>query len=75
MISGIFRNYYCRIFCYCSKHYIFKKYVLRVDCPFNRPKIGFKKAHANPCCQQGPGVGGTDGFSGSTSALAVANSS
>ena len=35
MISGIFRYYYCGIFGYCSKHYIFKKYFLRVDCLFN----------------------------------------
>jgi len=34
MISGIFRDYYCGIFGYCSKHYILKK-ILRVDCPFN----------------------------------------
>ena len=33
MISGIFCDYYCGIFGYCSKHYIFKKYFLMVDCP------------------------------------------
>jgi len=26
MISAIVRDYYCRIFGYCSKHYIFKKF-------------------------------------------------
>jgi len=36
MISGIFRDYYCGIFGYCSKHYIFKKYFLRVDCSFKK---------------------------------------
>jgi len=35
MISGIFRHYYYGIFGYCSKHYIFKKYFLRVNCLFN----------------------------------------
>ena len=35
MISGTFHDYYCGIFGYCSKHYIFKQYFLRVDCPFN----------------------------------------
>ena len=30
----IFCDYYCGIFGYCSKHHIFKKYFLRVDCPF-----------------------------------------
>ena len=39
MISGIFRDYYCGIFGYCSKHYIFKKYFLRVDCPFKCDEI------------------------------------
>jgi len=34
MISGIFRDYYCGIFGYCSKHYIFLKYFLTVDYPF-----------------------------------------
>ena len=33
MISGIFHDYYCGIFGYCSKHYLFFKYLLRVDCP------------------------------------------
>jgi len=33
-IQGIFRDYYCGILCYCHKHYIFKKYYLRVNCPF-----------------------------------------
>jgi len=34
MISNIFRDYYCGIIGNCSKHYIFKKYFLRVNCPF-----------------------------------------
>jgi len=34
MILGIFRDYYYGMFGYCYKHYIFKKYFLRVDCPF-----------------------------------------
>ena len=34
MISGIFRDYYCGIFGYCFKHYIFKTYFLRMQCPF-----------------------------------------
>ena len=25
----------CGICGYCSKHYIFKKYIMRVNCPFN----------------------------------------
>jgi len=31
MISDIFRDYYCGIFGYCSKHNIFKKYYQRVN--------------------------------------------
>ena len=38
MISGIVREYYCGIFGYRSKHYIFKEYYLRVSYPFN---LGF----------------------------------
>ena len=34
MKSGTFHDYYCGIFGYCFDHSIFKKYVLRVDCPF-----------------------------------------
>ena len=36
MTSGIFRDYYCGSFGYCYKHYIFKIFILRVNCPFNR---------------------------------------
>jgi len=38
MISGIFRDYYCGIFGYYSKHYIFKNYFLRANCPFKMNK-------------------------------------
>ena len=33
MISGVFCDYYCG---YSSKHYIFKKIILMVNCPFKR---------------------------------------
>jgi len=36
MISGRVHDYYCEIFLYCYKHHIFKKYYLRVNCPFKR---------------------------------------
>ena len=34
MISGIFCDYYCGIFGYCIKQYVFKRYFLRVDSYF-----------------------------------------
>ena len=47
MISGLFRDYYCGLFGYCSKHYIFKTYFLRVDGSFNENNVNCIINHLN----------------------------
>jgi len=46
VISGTFHDYYCGIIGYCSKHYIFKQYFLRVDCPFKGWTVPLKEVRS-----------------------------